>query len=179
MRRFVPILGLSSILFLATCREIAAAPLLASAEVETNIVGFLCGQGATRANLRRILSKICRLKGKRRRDALEKLALLAGLRVKSQTFAKEAVKMGLEAEIRDNPIINYYFKEGRQEGEANLLHKQLSKRFGKLPEWVTDYLKKATTSELEEAGVRLLEASSLEEVFPVAMKVAKKEARRK
>ena len=160
-------------------REIAAAPLLASTEVEANIVGFLCGQGATRANLQRILEKICRLKGKRRKDALEKLALLAGLRVASQTFAKEAVNMGLEAEIRDNPIISYYFKEGRQEGEVNLLRKLLRKRFGKLPEWVTDYLKTATTSELEEAGVRLLEASSLEEVFPVAAKVAKKGTRRK
>ena len=164
-------------------REIAAAPLLAAPEVEINIVGFLCGQGATPANLRRILNRICQLKGKRRRDALEKLALLAGLRVKSQTFTKEAVKMGLEAEIRDNPIINYYFKEGRQEGRqeggVNLLRKLLSKRFGKLPEWVTEYLKKATTSELEQAGLRLLEASSLEEVFPAAAKVARKNSRRK
>lgn len=159
-------------------RKIAAAPLLASAEVETNIIGFLCGQGATQANLRRILKKISQLKGKRRRDALEKLALLAGLRVRSEIFAKEAIKMGLEAEIRDNPIINYYFKEGQQEGEINLLRKQLRKRFGQLPEWTNEYLKKATTSELEEVGLRLLEAASLEEVFPAA-KVAKKKAGRK
>jgi hypothetical protein len=159
-------------------RKIAAAPLLASADVETNIIGFLCGQGATRTNLQRILSKIGQLKGKRRRDALEKLALLAGLRVKSKVFRQEAIKLGLEAEIKDNPIINHYFKEGRQEGQVNFLRKLLSKRFGQLPEWVNEYLRKASTSELEQAGLRLLEATSLEEVFPAA-KVTKKRTGRK
>ena len=84
----------------------------------------------------------------------------------------------MRAEIRDNPIIHYFYDEGRQEGKAGLLLKQLRKRFGKLPEWVSAYLERAKAKEIDAAALRLLEAASLEEVFPMATNGVKK-ARRK
>lgn len=57
------------------------------------------------------------------------------------------------------------FKKGRQEGQANLLKRLLIHRFGELPNWVEERLSSATTKELERRGERLMDASSLEEVF--------------
>ena len=56
-------------------------------------------------------------------------------------------------------------QEGRQQGQANLLKLLLIQRFGELPGWAQARLSSATTKELEQWGKRLLEASTLEEIF--------------
>ncbi len=159
-------------------RTIDAAPLIASGEIEANIIGFLCGNGATRANLRRILRNICRLEGNRRRDALTQLALVAGLRVKEEVFIKEATEMGLEAEIKNNLVLSGFYDRGRQAEGAKMLQLQLRKKFGELPEWVLSYLQTAKTQELEEAGERFVDATTLEEIFRKTKNGASKKARR-
>jgi len=55
--------------------------------------------------------------------------------------------------------------EGRQEGEAALLLRQLERRFGALPDWVADRVTAANTETLEEWGMRILDAASLEDVI--------------
>ena len=55
--------------------------------------------------------------------------------------------------------------EGRQEGEAALLLRLLERRFGVLPDWVRDRIAGADTASLEEWGVRVLDAGSLEDVL--------------
>jgi len=56
-------------------------------------------------------------------------------------------------------------EKGMQKGEVSLLTRLLVHRFGELPSWAEDRLTKATTEELEHWGERVLDASSLEEVF--------------
>ena len=55
--------------------------------------------------------------------------------------------------------------EGQKAGEARLLTRQLCKRFGELPESIHARLSAAGPDELEHWGERLLEVSSLSELF--------------
>jgi hypothetical protein len=56
-------------------------------------------------------------------------------------------------------------QEGRQEGEAALLRRLLERRFGALPDWARDRIAAADTAALEDWSLRLLDASSLEDVL--------------
>jgi hypothetical protein len=54
---------------------------------------------------------------------------------------------------------------GEQKGEAALLLRQMERRFGTLPGWVTERVLAADTHVLDEWGVRILDAASLEDVL--------------
>ena len=54
---------------------------------------------------------------------------------------------------------------GRQQGEAALLLRQLERRFGALPGWASDRIAAADTAALEEWGLRVLDAGSLDDVL--------------
>ena len=56
-------------------------------------------------------------------------------------------------------------QEGLRLGLASLLLAQLSQRFGEVPAWVSEKLGAASTEKLEVWGRRVLEASSVDEVF--------------
>lgn len=55
--------------------------------------------------------------------------------------------------------------EGRREGEAAVLRRLLEKRFGDLPNPIRERLRKARFDELERWAERLLDVSSLDELF--------------
>jgi predicted transposase YdaD len=57
-------------------------------------------------------------------------------------------------------------QEGRQEGERLLLQKQLERRFGVLPLWVSERLAQATPEQLEAWALDLLDAADLGDLFP-------------
>ncbi len=56
-------------------------------------------------------------------------------------------------------------RKGRQQGEGALLLRQLEHRFGVLPDWTTDRVLAADTETIEEWGLRMLDAATLDEVF--------------
>jgi hypothetical protein len=56
-------------------------------------------------------------------------------------------------------------QEGRQEGETLLLQRQLTRRFGPLPSSVVARIGAASVPEIETWGDRVLDATSLDEVF--------------
>lgn len=56
--------------------------------------------------------------------------------------------------------------EGRLEGERVLLQKQLERRFGALPTWVSERLAQADHAQLEAWALDLLDAANLEDIFP-------------
>jgi len=56
-------------------------------------------------------------------------------------------------------------KEGRKEGEMIVLERQLTRRFGPLPESLQVRLHSATTEQLEHWADQILEAARLEDVF--------------
>ncbi len=56
-------------------------------------------------------------------------------------------------------------REGLQEGELAILRRQIKKHFGAIPRWVKKRLAGRSAAELEELGLRLLDASSLEDLL--------------
>ncbi|MBM0107116.1 Rpn family recombination-promoting nuclease/putative transposase [Steroidobacter sp. S1-65] len=56
-------------------------------------------------------------------------------------------------------------REGLREGEAQLLLRQLRRRFGELPVWVQPRLQQAPSEQLERWGERLLEVDTLDALF--------------
>ncbi len=68
---------------------------------------------------------------------------------------KKGVKKGVRKGVR----------KGVKKGKATTLRTQLAQRFGPLPEWVEQRLEKADEQELESWIMRVLTATSLEEIF--------------
>lgn len=56
-------------------------------------------------------------------------------------------------------------QQGMQQGQASLLSRQLSVRFGPLPEWVVKRLEQATPEQINHWAEAIFEAQSLEELF--------------
>ncbi|GHU07092.1 hypothetical protein AGMMS50225_03460 [Betaproteobacteria bacterium] len=56
-------------------------------------------------------------------------------------------------------------KEGWTEGEANMLARQLTRRFGPLPVWADARLRTADVAQLEVWADAVLDAASLDEVI--------------
>ena len=54
-------------------------------------------------------------------------------------------------------------QEGLQQGERHVLARQIQKRFGSLPVWMSQRLDRMTVAEIEDTALRLLDATSLED----------------
>jgi len=67
--------------------------------------------------------------------------------------------MPIMIKIRENPFFREVFEEGKQEG------RQLEHRFGPLPAATRQQIEAADTPTLETWSLRLLDATSLEEVL--------------
>ena len=57
------------------------------------------------------------------------------------------------------------FQKGIEQGEVALLVKQLTKRFGSLPDWATEKLQQANREQLAVWAERIFDAESLEQFF--------------
>lgn len=53
----------------------------------------------------------------------------------------------------------------QQQGETRLLIKQIKVKFGELPDWAQRRLEHASADQLDEWSMRILTASSLDELF--------------
>jgi flagellar biosynthesis/type III secretory pathway protein FliH len=74
---------------------------------------------------------------------------------KFDQWAEEYMRQGMEKGI----------EKGVGQGEALLLQRQLTRRFGPLPSSVVARIAKAPVPEIETWGDRVLDATSLDEVF--------------
>ena len=150
-------------------RTLDGQPLLHSTVLEDNILALLCRGGATRATVQYILARIANLSGTAQTEALTTLLILAGLRHLQPLVREETQQMAIILDIENNPFLRDIFEEGRQEGqiegERALVRRQLTRRFGVLPAWAEQHIAAADTTALEQWGLRLLDATSLEEVF--------------
>ncbi len=166
-------------------RTLDGQPLLHSTVLEDNILALLCRGGATRATVQYILARIANLSGTAQTEALTTLLILAGLRHLQPLVREETQQMAIILDIENNPFLRDIFEEGRQEGhqeghqegrqeghqegqiegERVLVRRQLARRFGVLPAWAEQHIAAAETTALEQWGLRLLDATSLEEVF--------------
>ena len=68
--------------------------------------------------------------------------------------------------IRVNePLLDGGEKKSLPQGESQILCRQLTRRFGPLPEWAEAKLSQASTDQLEHWADRILDADSLDAVF--------------
>ena len=56
-------------------------------------------------------------------------------------------------------------QEGEQKGKAEMLTRQLQRRFGDLPTWASEKIAKAEPPALEEWSLRILDAPTIESVL--------------
>ena len=56
-------------------------------------------------------------------------------------------------------------QEGRQEGERQIVLRQITKRFGPPPEWANRRLTEAPIEEVEAIALRLLDSPTLEDLL--------------
>jgi predicted transposase YdaD len=150
-----------------------AERLLASDAPADQVLALLSDSGGTPAVLAEISERLSALPENERQDWFERLMALAGLRGVEDLVREEAIKMGISLDIRNNKFFREAYtvgledgkQEGLKQGETALLRRQLERRFGVLPDWASQRLESLSPAALEEAGLRLLDAATLEEVL--------------
>jgi predicted transposase/invertase (TIGR01784 family) len=103
-------------------RDINCQPLAESTNIGDNRLSFLCKNGTTLDNLRKILRRIQGLPNGDRQDALAQLLLLSPLRWAETLLTSEIKRMPIQMDLRDHPYIQEMLKAtafaAKQEGEA-------------------------------------------------------------
>jgi hypothetical protein len=174
---------------LVDTRDLDGERLLDSAHIGDNIVAILTRLPDVRGAVHRVVERIADLPGEARDTAFAQLFILAGLRRLGDVIREEARKMPILIDILDHDVIGPEYRrrveegiqqgiqqgvqqgvqrglqQGVQQGELKILRRQIEKRFGKLPEWAEERLASRTAVELEELGLRMLDAPSLEDLL--------------
>jgi hypothetical protein len=85
----------------------------------------------------------------------------------AQYYRAEGEQLGIKKGIviGQEQGIEKGIEKGIPQGEAQILRRQLTRRFGPLPEWVETKLTESSTEQLEHWADRILEAESLDAVF--------------
>ena len=158
-------------------RELDGETLLQSDRVGDNVIAVLARLQDHREAVRRIVSKIAGLAIEEREAALKTVLVLSGLRHLGTVIEEEARKVPILNDILQHEVLGREFNKGRQEGRqeglqegrqeeaAAMLRRQITARFGPLPSWAEDRLANKSTAELEELGIKLLTATTVEELL--------------
>ncbi|MBI1789650.1 MAG: DUF4351 domain-containing protein [Acidobacteria bacterium] len=166
-------------------RQFSAEALLNSHSIADNLLAILCRTSDARATVRGILERVAAQPEVVRRDWLANLLVLSKLRRLQELVSEESRSMPVTIDLSDIREFREAFAkvqtqgwekgkaqglvegklEGKLEGEVALLRRLLERRFGSLPGWVIERLQSASTDTLEEWGVRVLNAQTLEEVL--------------
>jgi hypothetical protein len=146
-------------------REIPGEGLLKSDRIGDNVIAILTRLRDRRSALHEIVRKVSELDDDARGFYLQALLTLAGLRGLEDAAEEEARKVPILIDILENKVLGREFKRGLQEGRLGLLRHQMEARFGVLPKWAEDRLVSRSPKEIEEIGVRLLKAESLDELL--------------
>ena len=155
-------------------RDLDGAALLESSHIEDNLLAILARLQDQRAAVRQILRRIASLDETARRAAFAQFLIISGLRRLGQTIKEEAQKMPIMNDILDHDLLGPAIlqgrqegrQEGRKEGQQELLRLQLERRFGRIPGWAEARLASLSATELDDVAIRVLDASSFEELFP-------------
>ena len=144
---------------LTDIRDIDGEALLASDQVGDNVIAVLTRSHGTA--VQEIVRKVAELEEDARNFYLGALLELAGLRGIEELVEGEARKMPILMNILDNKVLGREYKRG----ELAMLRRQIEARFGVTAEWLEERLRNRSAVEIEELGVRLLKAESLEELL--------------
>jgi hypothetical protein len=163
-------------------RSLDGDAMLKSQSISVNILSILAGSKDRTQAIRKVIMRIARLQPLKRADALRKLLILAGARSLAAKVGEESRNMPVTSfNIMDNEVlgpairkgieqgieqgIQQGLRKGLQKGETKILRIMLEKRFGRLPVWVKERLKKCTVQEAEDLALRVLDARNLEDLF--------------
>jgi hypothetical protein len=142
-------------------RSLDGDRLLESEEVGDNVIAILAHLRDHKEAVRKIVARLAGLEPAQRANALEQLFILAGLRRLEETVEREVRKMPIHIDILENQVLGREFKRG----EVTVLRRQIEKRFGTLPDWVQERLATASTSQLDQWTLRILDAATLEDLL--------------
>jgi hypothetical protein len=78
---------------------------------------------------------------------------------------REAAKMPILNDIMDNEVVGPLLRRGRAEGQVEMLLSQIQKRFGRVPPAVRQQIAGLKPAQLKRAGLRLLDAQRIEDLF--------------
>jgi hypothetical protein len=93
------------------------------------------------------------------------LLILARLRRLSGEVKREADKMPITEDIMDHDVIGPAIRQGRAEGQVEMLLSMIQKRFGRVPATVAQRVAALKPAQLKRAGLRLLDAQHIEDLF--------------
>ena len=154
-------------------RGLSTKALLDSVSLADNMLAVF-GEDLSQAEIiRHILEKISSLSQNEQRDWIEKLMILSGLRGAENIVREEAQKMAITADIRDNLFykeayaigIEEGIEKGIEQGAVKALRHLLERRFGTLPDVITQRLSKLSGAEIDAAIDRAFDAKQIEDVF--------------
>ena len=141
-----------------------------------NVLALLTRTGDRLKGVRRILERIATGPAGARDEALAELFIFAGLRKIELQARREARKMPILNDIMDNkvigPAIRKGLRQGREQGreqgrlgQVEMLLGQIEKRFGRVPPAVGERITALKPAQLKRAGLRLLDAQRIEDLF--------------
>lgn len=150
---------------LVDIRDVDGELLLASDNPGDNVIAILTRLGSEPHAVRRILKRIAAGPAEGRGEALAEFSILAGLRQLKAEVKREARKMPIQEDIMDNEIVAPWIRHWRAEGQLTLLTRQIEKRFGNIPPNIRKRIAALKPAQLERAGLRLLDAERIEDLF--------------
>jgi hypothetical protein len=143
-------------------RDFDGEQLLESNHIGDNIMAILARLRDRRRAIQRILAMIAGLEPGAREAALSQLLRISGLRRLEEIVEREARTMPVFNPIMDNKVLGREIKRGIVIGEAKMLRLQIQSRFGPIPDWADKQIANVSADEIEDLGIRLLSAKSLE-----------------
>jgi hypothetical protein len=149
-------------------RTLNGTRLLDSARFSDNVLSVLARLDDVHDGIARILKRIGNMKRKSDREAaLSLLFQAAQLRDLQDTVSEELQKMPIivKTSINDKTF-GPWIRKGMAKGAQRMLRLQLEKRFGVLPAAVDKRLASITETEAEKLALALMDAKSLDELFP-------------
>jgi hypothetical protein len=150
---------------LIDARDLDGEALLASGNLGDNVIALLTRLGERRETVNRILERIASGPEAERSQAMAELLIVACLRKRDGSVREEAKKMPILNDIMDSEVFGPLIRQGRAEGQLSLLLRQMEKRFGSVPDTYRTRLAALTPPELEAAGLRLMDAGRIEDLF--------------
>jgi predicted transposase/invertase (TIGR01784 family) len=163
--------------YLIDIRELSEDVFLLSNSAAERALALLTRVSDARNTIRRILASWTGKPNKEKADLEVKLVILSGLRKLEKIVREEIQRMPITIDLMENDVIREWIEggiqkgieqglqQGTERGQSALLAKQLTRRFGALPAEYELRLQSAHSEQLEKWALRLLDASTLAQVF--------------
>jgi Domain of unknown function (DUF4351) len=102
----------------------------------------------------------------KREGALAELLIVTGLRKLRDSVNLETKKMPILIDIMDNPVIGPLIRQGRAEGQMEILLAQIEQRFGPILPRIRKRLDSLKPVQVRAVSLRLLDAQRIDDLFP-------------